>query len=63
MRIGNGDLSATTVYHSSIPSFAAAAPKYPGASTSPHCAPASLKSSSHSSVSSTLFTSVPAMMG
>jgi hypothetical protein len=59
---GSGLLSTTTVYHSLIFSCVTTDPKYPGASTSPHCAPAALASSSCSSASSMEFVRNPTMI-
>lgn len=54
IKMGIGLLSATALYHCVIPSWVAAAAKYPGASTIPQSAPASLLSTNSSKVSSML---------
>jgi hypothetical protein len=61
--IGRGLSSATSVYHSTTFSCVTTVPKYPGASTNPHCAPAASASASCSSTSSTEFVKMPAMIG
>lgn len=63
IKMGIGDRSATASYHPRIPSSLATPAKNPGASTSPHPAPALPASLNISTVSSTLFDAVPAISG
>lgn len=63
IKIGRGEWSATAVYQSLIPCCVRQVAKNPGASTRPHCAPASLDSCNCLIVSLTPWVAVPAISG